>query len=80
MAVKKFLSVYIIKFNHKDIYTKFCVCSHKKDIKHIDQTIHYVACVMHKWCDLGMLRVKNLGVEICDDAQSIIIIIIIILL
>ena len=32
-------------------YTKFCVCPHKKDIKHIDQTIHSVACVMHKWCD-----------------------------
>ena len=46
------------------------MCSHKKDIKQIDRTIHSVACVMHKWCDLGMLGVKNLGVEICDDAQS----------
>ena len=25
---------------------------------------------MHKWFDLGMLGVKNLGVEICDDARS----------
>ena len=56
--------------SHKDFYTKFCVCPHKKDIKHIDRTIHSVACVMHKWCDLGMLAVKNLGVEICDDAKS----------
>ena len=46
-----------------------CVLT-KKDIKHIDQTIHSVACVMHKRCDLGMLGVKELGVEICDDAQS----------
>ena len=44
--------------------------SSQKDIKHIDWTIHSVACVMHKWCDLGMLGVKNLGVEISDDAQS----------
>ena len=27
------------------------MCPHKKDIKHIDRTIHSVACVMHKWCD-----------------------------
>ena len=60
----------LFNFNHKDFYTKFYVCSHKKDIKHIDRTFHSVACVMHKWCDLGMLGVKNLGVEICDDAQS----------
>ena len=46
------------------------MCSHKKDIKHIHRTIHSVACVMHKWCDLGMLVVKNLGVETCDYAQS----------
>ena len=44
--------------------------SKKKDIKHIDWTIHFVNCVMHKWCDLGMLGVKNFGVEICDDTQS----------
>ena len=30
----------------------------------------YSFCAMHKWCDLGMLGVKNLVVEICDDAQS----------
>ena len=60
----------LLNFNHKDFYTKFCVCPHKKDIKHIDRTIHSVVCVMHKWSDLGMLGVKNLGVEICDDAQS----------
>ena len=46
-----------------------CVLT-KNDIKHINQTIHSVACVMHKWCDLGMLGVKELGVEICADAQS----------
>ena len=47
------------------------MCSHKKkDIKHINRTIHSVACVMHKWCYLGMLVVKDLGVEICADAQS----------
>ena len=39
-------------------------------MQHIDRTIHSVACAMHKWCDLGMLGVKNLVVEICDDAQS----------
>ena len=46
------------------------MCSHKKGLKHIDWTIHSVGCVMHKWCDLGMPGVKNLGVDICDDAQS----------
>ena len=25
---------------------------------------------MHKWCGLGMLGVKNLVVEICDEVQS----------
>ena len=42
----------------------------QKDIQHIDQTIHSLACAMQKWCDLGILGVKNLVVEICDDAQS----------
>ena len=61
----------LLNFNHKDFYTKLCVCGlTKKDIKHIDRTIYSVACVMHKWCDLGMLGVINLGVEICNDAQS----------
>ena len=46
------------------------MCPHKKSKKHIDRTIQSVACVIHKWCDLRMLGVKNLGVEICDDAQS----------
>ena len=50
----------LLNFNQKDFYTKCCVCSHKKDTKHIDQTIRSVACVMHKWCDLVMLEVKNL--------------------
>ena len=60
----------LLNFNHKDfLYQILCVFS-QKDIKHIDWTIHSVACVMHKWCDLGMLGVKNLGIEICDDAQS----------
>ena len=44
--------------------------SSQKEIKDIDRTIHSVACVMHKWFDLGMLGVKNLGVEICDAVQS----------
>ena len=60
----------LLNFNHKDFLYQICVCSHKKDIKHIDRTIHSVACVMHKWCDMGMLGVKHLGMEICDDAQS----------
>ena len=42
----------------------------QKDIQLINRTIHSVACTMHNWCDLGMLGVKNLVVEICDDAQS----------
>ena len=60
----------LLNLNHKDFYTKFCACSHKKDIKHIDRTIHSVACDIHKWCDLGMLGVKSLGMEICGYAQS----------
>ena len=42
----------------------------QKDIQHIERTIHSVACAMHKWCDLVMLGVKNLVMEICDDAQT----------
>ena len=61
----------IIKFQSQRILYQILCVSSQKDIKHIDRTIHSVACVMHKWCDLGMLGVKNLGVEICDDAQSI---------
>ena len=60
----------LLNFNHKDFFIPNFVCVlTKKDIKHIDQTIHSVACVMHMWCDLEMLGVKDLGMEICDDAQ-----------
>ena len=50
----------IIKFqSQRFLYQVVCMFSQKEDIKHIDWTIHSVACVMHWWCDLGMQGSKT---------------------
>ena len=49
------------KFNFKDFYTKLCVCSLKKDTKHIRWDFHSVAWVMLQGWDFGALGVPRGG-------------------
>ena len=49
-----------------------------KDITHIDRNKHYVSWAMPQYWDLRVLGVKNLSVGICDGAQRLCILVIIV--
>ena len=68
--VKSNINKFQLQSPFQRFYTKLCACSHKKDIKHIDQNIHSVALVMPQWWDLRMVGVKNLSEGICEGALS----------
>ena len=59
----------ILNFNYKDFYTKLCVFSKIKDMKHIKPNLHSFAWSMPQGWDLGCWGVKNLKVGICDSVQ-----------